>query len=99
MKSVCEWSNVRSLIGAIFSVRPLCSVWHSLHARCSLNRPLKPFVGHDILADVVVAIETEGRLCRFVESLMAGGAGLFPLDMSLDHLTRHQCRFNSFGRS
>jgi hypothetical protein len=48
----------------------------------------------DILADIFVAILAELRLCGLVESLMALGAGVFPLGMSLDHLPRHQSGFD-----
>jgi len=44
-----------------------------------------------------VAIETQGGLRRFVESLVAFGTGLFPFGVSLDHLSRHQGGFNAVG--
>ena len=53
----------------------------------------------DVVADVFVAIKTEGRLRRFIEPLMAQGACLFPFGMALDDLTWHESRFDSVGPS
>lgn len=43
-----------------------------------------------IFPDILVAVETQGILCRFVEPLVASGAFLFPLRMTLDDLARHE---------
>ena len=44
-----------------------------------------------------MTIETERGLRRFVESLMAFSAGVFPLGVALDHLARHEGGFNTVG--
>ena len=54
-----------------------------------LESPMQSLLLLDILSCVPVTFETQNRLCGFVESLMAFGAGLFPLGMSFDHLSRH----------
>jgi hypothetical protein len=59
-----------------------------------LEAPVKPLLLIDIFADIFVAIKAEGCLRRFVEPLMACGAGVFPLGMPLDHLARHQGDFD-----
>jgi len=61
-----------------------------------LEAPVKTLLLIDIFADIFMAIETQGCLRRFVESLMAFGAGVFPLGMALDHLPRHQGGFDVF---
>jgi len=51
----------------------------------------------DVLSNVFVAIETEDRLRRFVEPLMAFGTAVFPLGVALDHLAWHEGGFNRVG--
>jgi hypothetical protein len=62
-----------------------------------LEAPVKAVFVIDVLADLFVAIEAESRLRRFVEPFVTGRAGLFPLGMALDHLARHEGRFNAVG--
>ena len=51
----------------------------------------------DILLDVFVTIEAEGRLRRLVEALVALSAMFFPLGMARDHLAWHQSGFDIVG--
>jgi hypothetical protein len=60
-----------------------------------LEAPMVSLFLIDILADIFMAIETQGRLRRFVKPLMACGTGFFPLGMAFDHMTRHQSGFDS----
>lgn len=60
-----------------------------------LESSVKALLLLDVFADVLVAIEAEHRLRRFVESLVACGARLFPFGMALDYLARHEGGFNA----
>ena len=59
-----------------------------------LETPVEALLLIDVVADVFVAIKTEGRLRRFIEPLMAQGAVLFPLGMPLDDLAWHEGGFD-----
>lgn len=51
----------------------------------------------DILSNVFVTIEAEGRLRSFIEALVALGAVFFPFGMARDYLARHQRGFDIVG--
>jgi hypothetical protein len=60
-----------------------------------LEAPMISLFLIDILAGVFMAIETQGRLRRFVKPLMACGTGIFPFGMAFDHVPGHQSSLDS----
>lgn len=54
-----------------------------------LQQAMKVLLTFYILADVFVAVLAQLTLCRFIEPFVAFGAGLFPLHVSLNHLSGH----------